>query len=298
MLELPIKEIIIFVSVVALYVLAAIIGLVQLSGGGEKYRRLVLPVVSLAVCLEAVLLIFRAIAIKAVPLTGLFESMIVLTIVFGLVFLFFSIGVKQVWFSSVMVWVILIMILLAGAVAKPAFEPHPIASMPWAIVHGIAMILSGVLIMFATVNAFLYLLGAKRLKQKKVMKVLGRVPSIEKLKVLNVFGLTACFVLMTFGVVSGFGLAMVKSTAIEMSILDWLTDPKIVLIIASWILLAIVLILRRLIVLKGKTTAYITMVLFFLILFAIIGTAVFCGTKHDFSSVKVKLGQESKYPLG
>ncbi|MHC4762658.1 MAG: hypothetical protein ACYS71_04695, partial [Planctomycetota bacterium] len=85
MLELPIKEIVIFASVVVLYLAAAIIGIVQLSGKGEKYSRLLLPVVSLAVCLEAVLLIFRAVVIKAVPLTGLFESMIVLTIVFGLV---------------------------------------------------------------------------------------------------------------------------------------------------------------------------------------------------------------------
>ena len=289
MLELPIKEIIVFASVVVLYLAAAIIGIVQLFDGDNKYRRLLLPVVSLAVCLEAVLLIFRAVAIKGVPLTGLFESMIVLTIVFALVFLFFSIAIRQVWFGSVMVWIILAMILMAGFVAKPASEPYPLAATPWAIAHGIAMILSGALIVFTTANAFLYLLGARRLKKKNVMKVLGRVPNIEKLKKLNVFGLKACFVLITFGLVSGFGLTMVKSTAIQMSVFDWLIDPKIVLILASWILLAIVLILRRMVVLKNKMTAYITMVVFFLILFAIIGTAVFCSTRHDFTGGDVKI---------
>ena len=295
MLELPINEIIMFASVVILYLAAAIVGIVQLSGGGDKYRRLLLPIVALAVCLEAVLLIFRAVAIKAVPLTGLFESMIVLTIVFGLVFLFFSIGIRQIWFGSVMVWVILLMILLAGVVAKPASRSSSIAATPWAIAHGIAMVFSGAFIVFATSNAFLYLFGASRLKHKKLMKVLGRVPNIEKLKKLNIFGLNGCFVLMTFGLASGFGLAMVKATAIQMSVLDWLTDSKIVLIIASWILLAIVLILRRLVVLKGKAIAYITIAVFFLILFAIIGTAVFCGTKHDFARDSVRLNQESKY---
>jgi len=292
--ELPVNETIIFVSVVMLYSAAAIVGIIQLFSNSEKYRRLVLPIVSLAICLEAVLLIFRAVAIKAVPLTGLFESMIMLTIVFGLVFLFFSIGIKQVWFGSVMVWVILIMIVLAGTVAKPASEPYPIAATPWAIAHGIAMVLSGALIVFATANAFLYLLGARRLKQKKVMKVLGRVPNIEKLKKLNVFGLKGCFVLMTFGLASGFGMALVKSTAIQMSILDWLIDAKIVLIIVSWILLAIVLILRSLALLKDKTISYITIAIFFVILFAILGTAVLCNTKHDFTSKNVKFNQESK----
>ncbi len=289
MLELPIEEMIIFVSVGVLYLAASVVGIVQLSGSGERYRCLLLPMVSLAVCLEAVLLIFRAVAIKAVPLTGLFESMIVLTIVFGLIFLFFSIAVRQVWFGSVMVWVILTLILLAAAVAEPASQPDVIASTPWAIAHGIAMVLSGALIIFATSNALLYLLGRNRLKQKKVMKVLGRIPNIEKLKNLNMFGLKACFVLMTFGLVSGFFMAVVKKATLQMSILDWLIDPKIVLVIAAWVLLAAILILHRLVVLKDKTIAYITTAVFFLILFAIIGTAAFCGTKHDFAGSNIKV---------
>jgi hypothetical protein len=35
--------------------------------------------------------------------------------------------------------------------------------------------------------------------------------------------------------------------------------------------------------LKGKMMAHMTMIASFLILFAIVGTAVFCGTKHDFA---------------
>jgi ABC-type uncharacterized transport system permease subunit len=295
MLELPIWEMVIFVSFVLLYMVAAIIGFVQLFGSSEKYRYLMLSVVSLAVCLEAVLLIFRTVAIKAIPLTGLFESMVVLTIVFGLMFLFFSIAIKQVWFSSVMVWVILIMILLAGVVAQPTSEPHLIATTPWAIAHGIAMVFSGALILFATANAFLYLLSARRLKQKKVMKVLGRVPNLEKLKKLNMFALRACFVLMTFGLASGLGLALVKSPAFQMSILDWFMDSKIVLITVSWILLAVILILRHMNILRDKMMAYITMVVFFLILFAIIGTAVFCGTKHDFTDSENKTVELREY---
>lgn len=53
MLELPTKEIIIFVFVAILYLAAAIVGIVQLCSSGEKYRRLLPPVVCLAVCLEA-----------------------------------------------------------------------------------------------------------------------------------------------------------------------------------------------------------------------------------------------------
>lgn len=110
MLELPGLEIAIFAFVVVVYLAAAIVGIVELLAGGEKYKRFLLPLVSLVVTLEAVILILRTIAIKTVPLTGLFESMIVLTIVFGLIHLFFSIAIRQVWFGSVMGWVILPMV--------------------------------------------------------------------------------------------------------------------------------------------------------------------------------------------
>ena len=188
---LPIPEMIIFAFVVVIYLAAGIVGILQLATGGEKYKRFLIPLVSLAVTLEAVVLIFRAVAIKAIPLTGLFESMIVLTIVFGMIYLFFSIAIQQVWFGSVMVWVILGLVLMAGLVAEPASEPDSIAATPWAIAHGITMILGGASTVFATANSFLYLLGSNRLKSKKVMLVLGRVPNIEKLERMILLGIRA-----------------------------------------------------------------------------------------------------------
>lgn len=289
MLELPIEEIIVFAFAVTVYLAAAIIGILQLLTGGEKYRRFLSPLVVLAVVLEVVILILRAVEIKAVPLTGLFESMIALTAAFGLVYLFFSIAIEAVWFGSVMVWVIFLMILLAGIVAEPASEPEAVAATPWAIAHGAAMVLGGVSIMLATASAFLYLLGSHRLKQKKVIQVLGRVPNLEKLERMNLFGLKACFVLMTFGVVIGIGMAAAGSAALEMTFLDWVTDAKIVLIAVVWVLIGIILALWRAAALKGKMIAYMTIVAFVvLILFAIVASTVFCGTKHDFVRDDVK----------
>jgi ABC-type uncharacterized transport system permease subunit len=282
MLELPMPEMAIFAFVVVVYLAAAIVGILQLLTGGEKYKRFLLPLVSLAVTLEAVILIFRAVAIKAIPLTGLFESMIVLTIVFGLIYLFFRCVIGEVWFSSVMVWVILIMILLAATVAKPASEPQAVAATPWAIAHGIAMILGGVSIAFATASAFLYLLGRRRLKQKMICKVLGRVPNIEKLERMNLFGIKTALLLITIGLISGIGMAAANSAVLEISLLDWLTDAKIVLVITAWVLLAALLALRRMVTFKGRMTACVTTVAFFLILFSLVGVTVFCGTKHNF----------------
>lgn len=293
MLNLPIPELIIFLFVLALYLAAAIVGILQLGEGGEKYKRFLLPLACLAITLEAVLLIFRAIAIKAVPLTGIFESMIVLTIVFGLIYLFVSIAIQQVWFASVMVWVILGLIILAAIVAEPASEAHLAASTPWAIVHGLSMILSGAASMLATASAVLYLLGRHKLKQKKVLQVLGKVPNLEKLERMNIFGLKACFVLMTFGFASGIGLAA-TSSSLNMTASDWLTDPKIVLIALVWLLLGFIMMLWYTVKLREKIIAYVTLVTFALILFAVVGTSVFCGSSHDFGGSNVEAIEQNK----
>lgn len=281
------RETVLFVLVVAIYLAAAVVGVLQLRSRGEKYRRFLLPLVSLALTLEAVILVFRAVTIKAVPLTGLFESMIILTIVFGLTYLFLSIAIQQVWFGSVMAWVILALVLLAGIVAEPAAQAHAAASTPWAIMHATAMILGAAAAMLAMASAVLYLFARRKLKQKDLLGVLGKVPNVEKLERMNLLGLKSCFVLLTFGLVSGIGLAA-TSSSLNMTARDWLTDAKIVLIAVVWLLLGAILALWRTVRLKEKTIAHVTIVAFALILFAVVGTSIFCGTGHDFAGENIE----------
>ena len=290
MFDLPFPEMAVFILVVVICFAAAVVGVLQLLMQGEKLRRSLLALVSLAVTLEAVILILRAIAIKAVPLTGLFESMIVLTIVFGLIYLFLSIAIHRVWFASVMAWVMLLLVLMSGIVAKPASQAHTAASTPWAISHAISMILGGASVMLATASAVLYLFARRKLKQKDLLGVLGKVPNVEMLERMNLLGVKLCFILLTFGLVSGIGL----SISLKMTSRAWLTDPKIVLIEIVWLLLGIILVLWKTIKLKGKTIAYVTLVTFALILFAIVGTSVFCRTGHDFAASNVEAAEQAK----
>jgi len=277
MLKLPPSELIIFTCVIAASFGAAVAGVLQLLARFERCKRFPVPLVALAVTLEAVMLIFRAVEIKAVPLTGSFESMIVLSIVFGLTFLFLSIAIHKVWFSSVMVWVMLVLILLAAVVARPASQASEMASTPWAIAHAVSMILAGAAAMLATAGAVLYLYARRKLKQKDLLGVLGRVPNVEKLEHMNLLGLRLCFILLTFGLVSGIEL----SISLKLTSRAWLTDPKIVLIEIIWLLLGIILVLCKTAKLKERTIAHVTIVTFALLLFAVVGTSVFCGTRHD-----------------
>ena len=280
MFKLPLPEKIIFILIAVLYISAAATGVFQLFSRGKKYKHLLSPIVSLAVTLEAVIMIFRAASIKALPLTGLFESLIVLTIVFGIVYLFLNIFIQQVWFSSVMVWIILVLFLIAGIFAQPATEPLKIAATPWALVHGISMILGGVSIILAAASSFLYLLGRNKLKSKEIVKVIGRVPNIEKLENMALFGIKAGFVFITIGIIGGFGLVATSGR----DFVSWLVDLKVIFIIVSWILLGTILILNHLLTLKGNAKAFLTLAIFIFVVFAIVGVTLLGATQHNFSS--------------
>ncbi len=123
------------------------------------------------------------------------------------------------------------------------------------------------------------------------MQVIGQVPNIEKLEKMNMYSLEFCFLFLTVGLVSGFGMAAINETVLEMSIHRWLIDPKIALTGVVWLMLCVLFVLKSFMVIKGKATAYITMAAFVLFLYAIVGATIFCGYKHDFVGEDTKAAE-------
>ena len=130
MLNLPLHEMILWTLVIVIYSGAAVVGVVQLLGESRRYSRYLVPLMVSGAVLEAAVLVARAVTIKAVPLTGIFESLIVLTMVFVLAYLFLGITVHRVWFGSLVVWVILGLVILAAMVAEQPREPQKRISSP------------------------------------------------------------------------------------------------------------------------------------------------------------------------
>ena len=251
----------------------------QLVARGKRFGTVLTPLVLAAVALDAVMLGLRAVSIGGVPLTGLFESLLLLALVLGVVYLLLRPTIGQVWFGSVMVWVILGMILTAALVAKPAAKPQAVAATPWALAHATAMILASASIMFAAASSVLYLLGSHRLKRKQIVLVLGRIPNMETLVRMNRTAIRIGFILLALGVISGLCLAFLHGPGI----VPWLRDVKVICIILACGLLGAILLLDRLHLLKAKVRAYATLVVFGLLLLAMVGVTVAGATQHRFS---------------
>lgn len=282
MMQLPKQEMVVFLMAAGVYAVAAAVAVIQLRSKKETATRFMVGLVSGAVGLNCAVLVLRAVATKAIPLTGAFESLMVLTIVLGMFYVLMSFGVTQVWFSAAMIWPMLGLMALATLVAEPAAK-SPMVATPWVIFHAISMLLGSGALIFSTAAASLFLLSDYMLKQKKVMSVLGRVPNIGWLRLAHTRGLFATLLGMTLGLVSGAGLAIVTAGATGMTWVDWLVDPKIVLIATTWCLLIVILGWHVFAGLSEKAVAYATIVMLFFVIFAVVGVTLFCGTRHVFT---------------
>jgi ABC-type uncharacterized transport system permease subunit len=278
MFDLPVLEAILLLLIVAVHAAAGTLSALQLAGKHRRYESVLMPCVLAAVVLDAALITLRGISIKAVPLTGLFDFLIVLALVFSVLYLLVKPTIEQVWFGSIMVWAILGMVLAAALAARPASRPQEVARTPWAVAHAGFMILATASIVFAAANSALYLLGSYRLKHKAVSQVLGRIPNMETLARMSHLGVRVGFVLLTVGIVSGLCLS-----ALDIGIVRWLADSKVICIIGAWGLLGAVVVLDRFGLLRIRAQACVTIAAFGLILVAIIGVTVAGTTRHRFS---------------
>ncbi len=286
MLNLPINEQIIFISVIFLYLAAAVLGVIQIRIADRKYKSVMTHLFALALVLEAVFLIFRAISSQKFPLTSVFESMVVLTLLFGIIYLVLGIFIQEVWFGSAMSWLIFTLAILTGIIAKPAQATTQIATKPWAIAHGLAMIAGAAMILLATVSACVYLLGTYRLKKKKVTLVIGKIPNIQTLENYTSVSLKASLIFVSLGLASGIVGAYLEAQKLNLKPIDWITDPKILGILSVWILLSLILIAQALKITKARHTAQATIIIFVIVIFTFVGTKI-CGSgSHNFTTDK------------
>lgn len=282
MLELVPLEKSLFLGILMLSLLSGVLGYLQVVNKDIRCRGILAVLVSAQIIFAVLLLILRAKSIGAFPLTSVFESMLMLMVFVGITFLLLLFFIRQIWFLSVMVWVLGIMAILSVFVAQPSGQLQAAARSPWVIVHAVSMSLSGAMVVFAGAMGLLFLWSRRCLKNNQIQKLFGRMPTLDKLQVLNLLGLRLSFTTMTFGLVTGIGLIAASSSQLGMTLKDWLIDSKIVLIGVSWILLLTVLLLKQLPAFSPRAVAWATLIVCFLILFAFIGSQILCKSGHDF----------------
>jgi ABC-type transport system involved in cytochrome c biogenesis permease subunit len=135
----------------------------------------------------------------------------------------------------------------------------------WGAAHGCLLLLAAVGVCVGFIASIMYLVQVGRLRAKVAPDQGMRLMSLERLEVMNRRAILWSFPLLTAGLLVGMALQWQQGDLLE----GW-DSPKIVSALGLWLVFAILLYLRYAAHVRGRQTAFLTVVAFALLLFALV----------------------------
>ena len=176
--------------------------------------------------------------------------------------------------------VIVVLVLLAVSVdAAPSNVDRSGSGRRWAMLHAASLMIGMALVAAASVSALMYLMQYQKLQGKIAWVRRLRLPSLERLTIVNYWLVIGCYPLLTVGLFSGFILSAGETSV------PW-TDPIIGATVVVWMIMSINLVLLlRTRDQTGRTVARRTLLAGGLLLVSILGLTFVTGGIHNDSSV-------------
>jgi len=166
--------------------------------------------------------------------------------------------------------------LLSSVLTRPNPPDLAIFHDPFFAVHVSLALLGYAAFVVAAGYAFLFLQLYRDLKAGRFSTFYGKLPPLEVLERMMLGALFVGFVTLTGAVVTG------AFWAERLYHNGWMRDPKILFTLATWVLYAAALLLRRLRRWQGRQTALASLAGFGAILFSLVAVNFFFTDFHGF----------------
>jgi ABC-type transport system involved in cytochrome c biogenesis permease subunit len=212
---------------------------------------------------------------RKVPVTTVFESLLVLSWILALIGLYLMVRSPR----PVAVGVFVLPLVLALVIVAWQFASRTAdwgqwqgATRFWGSVHGVFLLAGAVSTCVAFAAGLMYLVQSNRLKHKRQPRFGFMLPSLEQSERLNRGAITLAFPLLTFGLLIGvvLDLAVRRPAGVPLS---W-TDPKVVSAALMWLVFAVLLHARFRPALRGRSVMLLTILAFAFLVFTMVGVDV------------------------
>jgi cytochrome c-type biogenesis protein CcsB len=172
---------------------------------------------------------------------------------------------------------VLIMLIIAASVSR-SFNPlSPALQSLWLPVHAGVSVMAYGFLALAFCGGIMYLLQERELKSKRFGFFFSRLPSLESLDQLGSHCLTAGFVLLTLGIITG------SIWARQAWGTYWHWDPKETWSLITWFLYAAQIHQRFTAGWRGKRAAVMAIIGFLAVLFTLWGVTFLLGGVHSYA---------------
>jgi ABC-type transport system involved in cytochrome c biogenesis permease subunit len=168
---------------------------------------------------------------------------------------------RQAWGLFVLPLVLALIGLASAFGPPPSGSAGVLAGQDfWGRTHALVLFLAAVGVCVGFLASLMYLLQARRLRAKKLPGKGLRLLSLERLESMNRRAINLAFPLLTAGVLIGLLLLLQ-----ERELPGW-TDPRVLSTLVLWLAFAVLVFLRYGYHLRGRSAAFLTIAVFFLLL--------------------------------
>lgn len=210
-----------------------------------------------------------------IPIQNLSQSLSAAAMALGGMFLFFQyrFDLKILGlFTAVLISIIMVMVWILPGVEAQGNE---LLKGFWLYCHIILVFTGDAALALACGAGVLYLLQEKGIKSKNPGFFFKRLPSLDLLDSVGYTCLTTGFALLTIGLVTGF----IYAKAVWGKFWSW--DTKEVFSVGTWLVYAALLHLRYRSGWRGRNSAIMAIIGFFIILFTFLGVNLLLGGHHQ-----------------
>jgi cytochrome c-type biogenesis protein CcsB len=243
----------------------------------KKIRKIARMILLVSGVLQTLYIVSRYILAGHTPITSQHEAVFFFAWATTWAYLSFR------WRYTVKNFGTFVSILIFCLVLISSFSPRDITPLlpalqsMWLPVHaGVSIIAYGFLSL-AFCGGLMYLLQERELKRKKFGYIFARFPSLDSLDQLNSHCLTAGFVFLTMGIVTG------SVWARQAWGTYWQWDPKETWSLITWFLYLVQLHQRYTVGWRGKRAAVMAIIGFAAVVFTLWGVTYLLGGVHSYA---------------
>jgi cytochrome c-type biogenesis protein CcsB len=277
--RIPMEEInyLLFQSVLGITFIAAAAYLVFFVNQNNKMRKLSRMILLLSGVLQTLYIASRFLLAGHTPITSQHEAVVFFAWAATWAYLSFRWRYTVKNFGT-FVSILIFCLLVISSFSSRDFTPLlPALQSIWLPVHaGVSIVAYGFLSL-AFCGGLMYLLQERELKSKKFGYFFSRFPSLDALDQLNNHCLTAGFVFLTLGIVTG------SLWARQAWGTYWQWDPKETWSLITWFLYLVQLHQRFTVGWRGKRAAVMAIIGFCSVIFTLWGVTYLLGGIHSYA---------------
>jgi ABC-type uncharacterized transport system permease subunit len=207
---------------------------------------------AIALVFHFVSLVDRAMAVEHVPADNFFETISLCGFLIGLVAAFAYVR-YQFPSLSIIVFPLVFAMTLAGVLGTPVGGwASPRVRGLWLLIHVVLVLAGYAALLLAAAASVFYLVQERHLKQKKSAGLPG-MPALMTLDKLLTTSMGLGFVLITLALLVGSTWAFVEVGT------RWVTDPKIIISLLTWVAYLFLMYLRNTAGWRGRKAALVTL---------------------------------------